>query len=173
MTWVLDACVLVRAQEADAIGDLLGVAARAPVVLVEDVYAELTDPQSTKAEVRRRAAEAKRAIDASRCAVVPIPLEGPVAEVVAYLRGQRTTANDAGECASIALVSLTPDHWFVTSDRAATFVATREVDGRTVSLPWFLRKCVEGGILEKPVAAAIAATERTRPPAWWADWVAS
>ncbi|MFT5458984.1 MAG: hypothetical protein ACI9K2_005494, partial [Myxococcota bacterium] len=48
MTWLLDACILIRAEDAGRLSELLDVAATFRIALAEEVWFEVADPVSTR-----------------------------------------------------------------------------------------------------------------------------
>lgn len=97
-----------------------------------------------------------------------LPLLTPAAARYAELRRGRTTANDAGEAASVALAAFDEGLVFVTTDRDAAWLGLREVGGRVCGLAWFLRSLVEAGALALPAATAVLEKDRAPAPSWWA-----
>lgn len=168
---MLDACVLLRAEDAGRLVDLLSAAEHMPCAVVREVYDEITQPRTSKAAVVARARKAKRNIDASRLLVKDIPVLSSAARAYAAFRNGRATANDAGEAASVALAASDNDFVFVTAEKGAMWLGVREAYPRCTVLPWFLRALVEGGAMPASIAAEIAAADRSPLPAWWPEWL--
>ena len=173
MTWLVDACVLLCAEKAGVLPELLAASQHQPLAVVREVYREVAEPLSVKADVLVRARRTKSILDASNCHVVSIVLGSRASEVYAHLRARRTSANDAGECASVAYAAEIESVWFVTGEQAAAWAALRQLGGRVFAMPQFLRMLVDQNALDIDVALQIIAVDRFQPPPiWWPDWVA-
>ncbi|MFT4626107.1 MAG: hypothetical protein ACI8PZ_004779 [Myxococcota bacterium] len=171
MTWLLDACILIRAEDAGRLSELLDVAATFRIALAEEVWFEVADPVSRRPRVLAAARRARATLDASNIHVESIPLGGPEAALYAALRQGRTSPNDAGECASVALASCREHHVFVTAEKGAVVLGVHELGERVMTLPWFLRRLVEAHALSAAAASEIRERDRMSAPAWWADWI--
>jgi hypothetical protein len=167
---LLDACVLLRAQDAERLPELIAAGAQARMAVAREVYREVTSPATLKPAVRARAQAARTLIDASPLEVIDLPLGSPEARLYAALRAGRSTPNDAGEAASVALAATSAKLVFVTSDKAALWLGVREAHPRVTVLPWFLRALVEAGAMGLPSAADIAKADAVGVPVWWAAW---
>src|SRR5690606_32628106 len=126
VTWLLDACVLVRAEDAGRLDELLSAAARVPCAMVREVYEEVTQPRSRRPEVAVRASASKKKIDASSVEVRDVPVLSPAGRRYASFRRGRATANDAGEAASVALGATEHGFVFVTAEKGAAWLGVRE-----------------------------------------------
>ena len=168
MTWLLDACVLVRAQDADRLAEL--VKASGDMAVVREVYEEVTQPRGAKPETQRKAAAAKAEIDRGGLQVMDIPVLSAAGARFGAMRQGREGPNDAGEAASVALTAFDRNLVFVTVEKGAAWLAMKEVDRQCVVLHGFLRALVEEGSLTRESAHAIAAADRQPPPSWWAAW---
>jgi hypothetical protein len=168
--WLLDACVLLRAEDAGRLSELLAAASLVRCAVVREVYDEVTAPETRKQKVLERARKAKAEIDKSSIEVRNIPLLSDAATRMAAFRDGRTTANDAGEAASVALASTDTELVFVTAEKGAVWLGIREAYPHTTVLPWFLRALVEGGAMPWTVADEIVKADSTPLPSWWAEW---
>ena len=170
MAWLLDAGVLLRAADAGRLSELVQVATARSLVLAEEVYDEVARPRSRRPRVIAAAKAAKELIDESAVVVRSIPLASPASSVFQALRAGRSTANDAGECASVALALHDRDYIFVTGEKGAAVLGVHQLGERVMTIPWFLRALVDGGALDKQVARDIQAEDRMAAPVWWEDW---
>lgn len=164
---LLDAQVVVELCHASKL-DLLG-GRSVPLVVVEEVWDELTDSPNHVAQSRAIHGALERHLR-----IESIMPETPEAATLAQLRSSPTTTKNLGEAASIALASHRPEMVLVTNDRKAAFEAIRELRGRTIELYGFLRELSEGGAAREQIAEAQRAISSRRkadrlwstPPDW-------
>lgn len=143
------------------------------MAIVQEVYDEVADPMLASPAALTKASVMKSALAASKVHVRPLLLGSSEGALYGLLRQGRTTANDAGEIASVALASEHSALCFVTADKGAAWLAWRELGTRSRSMSWFLRSLVESGALPISAASAIQGSDKVPPPAWWAGWVRS
>ncbi|HEX2569890.1 MAG TPA: hypothetical protein VH877_10075 [Polyangia bacterium] len=77
MSYLLDTQIVVGFQRAGRLQTLTDASAIVPLVLVEEVYDELTDPVSKKPDTLQRGRQAQTAIDAARFMVRSIAVGSP------------------------------------------------------------------------------------------------
>jgi hypothetical protein len=123
--WLLDANVLITAEAANE-ATSFEAAVQGVAGVVREVHAEVTQ-------------SAKSAYAWPQLQVHDLPLGTAAAQVYGLWRGGRTTGNDAGEHASIALAHV--HGWgFVTDESTAAFLALRQLPiGHVASLEAWLR----------------------------------
>lgn len=174
--YLLDTCIVAAFQQAGEIEAFVEIATAVPIVLVEEVYDELTDPSRGKPE---RAREAKASLDGV-VTVIGIVVGAPAAQTLAQLRKTRSSTKDLGEDASIALALHDDRLTFVTHEARAVFDAVESIAPRVLTLHPFLRHIVGHGAIDRSVACRISASilrakkaEWRAPPAWCADWTAA
>ena len=169
MTWLLDANLLIRAEDAGRLQDLLATTARVPCAVAREVHDELCGRGGRKRDARHAHIEGMLAI--SKLEVIEVELGSPTAVIYEAVRSGRTTAGDAGECQSIAIAHGREDVWFVTGEPRAGWLALLELGGRVRALPSFLRHALEADVLARDVAEEILAAAESRSglrrPTWW------
>jgi hypothetical protein len=145
------------------------------ILLVEEVYDEVTEPRNDKH--KEAASAAKTTLDDSDAEVVSILLGSPVADTYSALRGgkQSATAN-VGESASIAYAAHNRDVVFVTNDRAASFLALRELRGRTMTFHTLTVLVDDRAMVRHRAKEVVDAIPGVKDlwavrPLWWDDWV--
>lgn len=165
----LDACVLIRAQDAGCLDAVLNAAEASGARLAEDVFSELTTGLRKKGP-RPEQNAMKSALHARELPVDSIPVFGPAGTTYAALRSGRTTSSDAGECASIALTAHHASAVFVTAETRAGWLGVSELHGRTRALPSWLHHLVNDGHLDPSEARSVmdaAKGSGVRRPSWW------
>ncbi len=174
-TYVLDTGVVVGLQKSGHLGVLAKAARAVRIVLVEDVYDEVTAPRGGKRAVEAK--EAKTLIDASDVKTESIPMGSPMADAYEALRaGKSSPTADVGEAASIAYAIHHPVAVFVANDRAAALRGLQELRGRTMSFHPFLRELVDSRSVTRREAEQIGKDIRklndwnAPEPLWWFDW---
>jgi hypothetical protein len=175
-TYLVDTGVVLGFQKAGHLDALADAGHGISLVLVEEVYDEVTDPRNDKHAVAAR--DAKRLIDASKVRVCSISLGSPAAATHSSIRaGKKSATADLGESASIAFAVHNAGFTFVTNDAAASLRGLQGLRGRTLSFHPFLALLVESGALLRHRSEAIAiairklSDWRAIQPVWWDDWV--
>jgi hypothetical protein len=167
--WYLDACSVIRAQDAGHLEAFLDAAGVLGAALAEEVYLELTGRPGKEPKPSQIAA--RNALSVHRMSGEGISLGSPAASVYAALRAGRTGVADAGECQSIALASQDPTAQFATAEAGAAWLGVIELEGRVRALPSLLRELVRAAGLPMAVADDILATagvkSRVPRPSWW------
>lgn len=137
-------------------------------VVPAEVYDELTN--------RKKAGAARTIL--RRCGIDQgrdTPIDSPQGRMYSSLRRGRTSLNDAGEAACTVWAFHHPELFLVTGERGAAYLALRELGGRVLLVPWFLRARVEQGTLDLAVAIAIfehrVSSQQETIPTWWNGWV--
>ncbi len=172
MTWFLDACVVIRAQDAGLLVRFIKAANALGASLAEEVYLEVCGRPGSAPRLAQT--QAKAVLDEHQLPVVGIDLTSSEAEIYAHLRGGRTSTGNAGECQSIAIASGATDSMFVTAETKAGWLGVVELDGRTRALPSLLRAMVEAGHLDRADADTIMDSAESRSnvrrPSWWGSF---
>jgi predicted nucleic acid-binding protein len=176
MRALLDSGIIVALQRTDQLALLTSIARVLPLLVVEEVFDELTDPREGRHATG--AAEARAAMEGS-VHVVSIQLGSAAATLMdGLLRGRK---RNAGECASVAWAAQEEhvDVTFVLRDGRFAYTALEELRGRVQGLHGFLRTTVERGAFPAATAGALAAAAahtpgvELLPPLWWDDWLES
>ena len=153
--YLLDTGIVLGFQKGGHLEALITAAAVVSIVLVEEVYDELTEPRNGRHE--EAAARAKTALDASRITVRSIRTGSDAAATFAALRtGKKSATADLGETGCIALAAHDPSLTFITNDAAASLRSLQELRGRTMSFHPFVAAVVESGALSPAAAASVA-----------------
>jgi len=165
-------------QKARHLDALTEASAHVPLIMVEEVYDEVTDPRNGKHA--DAASRAKFAIDGSKINRRSIALGSIHATTFASLRtGKSSATADLGEAASIALAAHDASLTFVSNDAAATLRGLQELRGRTLSFHPFVAVLVERGALTMAKAGTLATAIRAlgdwkaTHPLWWDNWLAA
>lgn len=179
MKYILDANILTRFQDAGQLAALCRAASSVPLLIVEEVYDELTlQRPGDKAEILRKKRAAQNILDASAKSflVRGIVPDSPAHHMLLALRSGRTSERDIGEAASVALACEDPSLVFVCGDKNATLSALNELHsaGERVLRPHvFLRRLLESGALHPDEALACSECFGNYgiKPSWWARWL--
>lgn len=175
--FILDTGIVLGFQKANHLDALTEAAAHVPLIIVEEVYDELTDPRNGKHV--DAASRARFAIDGSNIERRSIALGSIEAMTFASLRiGKKSATADLGEAASIAVAAHDASLTFVSNDAAAALRGLQELRGRTLSFHPFVAILVERGALTMAKAGTLAAAIRSvsdwkaTHPLWWDPWMA-
>ena len=176
-TDLLDAGVVIVLQRTGHLDALASIAAQFKLLVVEEVYDEVTNPPGGK--YANEAAQAKAALDVHTESVSLDPTSDAARRLDALRsRKKKITKADLGEAASVAWLLDHADTTFVTRDAAASFLALDELQSRVTTFFQFLRDAVDAGTLDaekaRLVATAAPITDGVRavPPLWWDAWIA-
>lgn len=170
MTYLLDTNIVSYFLQASREGELAAAAKISAMVLVAEVKKEL------RADKNRGGARFERWLATSSIAVTDILLGTPAAARLAQLVAGSATDRDLGERASLALASFEPALTFVTHDKAAAWLALRELwapGDRVLGVAPFLRRLFDERALTDPAVADDLIQYGEPRPAWWAEWRAS
>ena len=161
MRLYLDACVVIRAQDAGHLAAFLDAAQKLDCRFAREVHRELIGRPGKSPRPAQQ--QARAATEARSFPVDDIALTDTEAlAVYTHLRAGRSTPSDAGECHSIALASQHPDAIFVTAETKAGWIAIGELSGRTWALPSLLHHLVTAAALPPETAEDILAHATTR-----------
>lgn len=175
--YLLDAGILIGLQKIGHLDALASIATKVTLVIVEEVYDELTEPRGGKH--RTEAGLAKVALDlhTTQVSIDPMGAAGRRLDAL-RARKRKATAADLGEDASVAWAFDQKDCVLVTRDFAGAFLALDELRGRAMTFFHFIYDVVDAGALPIAKAREIgAATPVTpgvtlTPPLWWKEWLA-
>ena len=178
--YLLDSNTVIVFQRAGHLDTLLDAAALVPMVIADDVHAELTIPRPGK-PMTPELRQAAQALARNVIGVLQIDAGSEADQDRTALR--RMNNAGPGEAGSIALAIRRPDLIFVTEDvkavagRAKLYRELPGNIGRVLGLHAFLRTLVDRGALAESAALEVAAAARSwsnlEPPLWWAGWAAS
>jgi len=170
MTYLLDTMIVSFFLQADRERELAAVAKHCPVAIVDEVRRELKNDRDRGGDLF------EKWIATSNIEVRSIVVGSPASTTLADLLNPASLNKGRGERASIALAASDTSLTFVTHDKAAVWIAMRELwtrGERALGLFAFLRRLFDEGALADPVViddvmgAVGAATQR---PTWWAPW---
>lgn len=176
--YLLDTNVIVVFQKGAHLPALVAAASTVSLVVVDDVYDELTVPKPGK-PLRAEMREATSVLGGSAIRVEEILGGSPEDDIRTNLRARGNPG--PGEAASVAFAVGRDDHIVVTTDLKAVAGAAKlyaELPGkvgRVLGLHAFLRMLTEHDALEVAVAREVSdagkAESNLEPPLWWTAWL--
>lgn len=147
-------------------GDLARAVIHFPSGIAEEVRQELTNAPQLGARFVRW-------LGGSGLGVLPILIGSKADQILVQLQPAASVSSDAGERASIALASADPSLIFVTTDKAASLLALRELwtpGERVLALQPFLRRLVDADALPGDAAEDVLRQSNQATPSWWPAW---
>lgn len=176
--WLVDACVLVAAQDATPGGhDLRRVlealsASPQPFRMSSAAYSEVVGVEGREysGKALRKCAEAANVLQHFTVERLPkVMIDDSLREYRAYRRLRAGGGhNHEGEYQAIAWASTRSELVFVSHDRGAVNIAVGELQGRVRQTPTLLAYLIETGGLDVDAAERILPRCRgARRPAWW------
>jgi hypothetical protein len=167
--YLLDNNIVSYFFNADLQADLARIAGALTLAIVREVHEE-APRHATKGAVY------EKWLPSSGVTVRDIAVGSPGSGILADLQLSTGSLSDLGEFASIAIASEDPSLIFVTNDKAALWIALRELYApgeRVIRFPTFLRRAHDAVGLSQAAVTKLAkhAQVSDAPPTWWSAWL--